>query len=65
MFWVAAFKREINRGWGERGRDWYSGWNWVPIKKGCNFLSSSMASTSLPSGEVPEMISPSFSRRAR
>ena len=40
-----------------------SGWNWVPMKKGCEGIS--MISTSPVSGFTPEILSPAFSHSSR
>ena len=48
-----------NNGWGEKGLDLNSGWNWTPINQGWFF--NSIISGSVPSGDNAEKISPFFS----
>ena len=56
---LAAFTNPTNKGCGLSGLEVNSGWNWLAIKKG--WFGISTISTSLPSGEVPEQISPASS----
>src|SRR5215472_17072261 len=57
----AAAMRPANSGRGLVGRDRNSGCAWVATKKGCSSGRISTNSTSRPSGERPEQISPAAS----
>src|SRR3989344_6142453 len=58
---TAALMNALNKGCGERGRAFISGWNCVPSMKGCSSLGSSAISLSFPSCHLPEKTSPAFS----
>ena len=59
----AAATSSRNSGCGRSGRLLNSGWAWVPTQNG--WSASSMNSTSLLSGEVPQHTNPAASKRAR
>ena len=53
-----AWIKEENNGWGSKGLDFNSGWNWTPTNHG--WVSISKISGSKLSGDVPEKIKPFF-----
>src|SRR5215472_18233390 len=61
----AAAIRPLNSGCGLVGRDRNSGCAWVAAKNGCSDSGISTNSTSRPSGDRPEQISPAASSVAR
>ena len=54
-FKLALIKDE-NRGWGSKGLDFNSGWNWTPTNQGWSGISN-ISGREL-SGDIPEKISP-------
>ena len=59
LWFFDALINDENKGWGAKGLDLNSGWNWTPINHGWFF--NSIISGNLLSGDKPEKINPFFS----